>query len=296
VYQGYLEGEYVYVAAPVGGALQTLAVARGDTVKPGQILFTLEQEAEVAAVREAEGRLAQAQARLANLRKGRRPTELAAFEAQRRRAEANLELSRAELSRHEELARSQVISPAELDLARARRDADQAALAALEAELETARLGAREDEVRAAEAESAAAEAALTRARWALTQKTQTAPASGRVHDTLFRAGELVPAGLPVVVLLPPESLKARFFVPETAVAMVKIGGTVTLRLDGRAQPAPARVSYVASQPEFTPPVIYSRENRAKLVFMVEARLAPEDAAGLHPGQPVEVSTAATAP
>lgn len=288
-YQGYLEAEFIYVGAPLAGRLTRLAVTRGQEVKAGDLLFELEQTSEAAAVAEAEKRLAQANARLDNLRKGRRPTEIAALAAQLQRAEASLRWAEADLERRRRLLRDDVISAAELDLAQAQRDADAAQVESLRAELETARLGAREDEIRAAEAEVAATAAALERARWALDNKHQIAQADARVHDTLYREGEFVTGGMPVVSLLPPANLKARFFVPEGEVATLRIGGTVQVRVDGRPEPVPATISYVATQAEYTPPVIYNQENRAKLVFMVEAVIAPADARVLRAGQPVDV-------
>jgi HlyD family secretion protein len=288
-YQGYLEAEFVYVGAPLAGRLTRLAVTRGQEVKEGDLLFELEQTSEAAAVAEAEKRLAQARARLDNLRKGRRLSEIAALEAQLRRAEAGLRWAEADLERHRKLLRDDVISAAELDLAQAQRDEDAAQVESLRADLETARLGAREDEIRAAEAEVAATAAALERARWALDNKRQAAPADARVHDTLYREGEFVAAGMPVVSLLPPANLMARFFVPQGEVATLQIGGAVEVRVDGRPAPVPATISYVATQAEYTPPVIYNQENRAKLVFMVEAVIAPPNARELRAGQPVDV-------
>lgn len=286
---GYVEGEYVYVAAPLGGELMGLAVERGQVVTNEQPLFRLESAAEAAAVRESESRLAQSRERLANLRKGLRPSELAALEAQLARAQANLVLARNELERGERLSADQVISPAELDAARARRDAEAAQVKALEAELETARLGAREDEIRAAESDVASLSAALERARWALDQKQQAAPTNALVHDTFYRRGEYVPGGAPVVALLPPANRKVRFFVPEPELAGIKVGALVRVLLDGMPDPVPAEITYISTQAEFTPPVLYSQENRAKLVFMIEARPGAEHATRLHPGQPVEV-------
>lgn len=290
VYPGYLEGEFVHVAAPLAGRLDRLAVSRGQEVRAGELLFELERAAEAAAVEEAARRVDLARARLDNLRKGRRPTELAALEAQLARAEANLRLSEIELARRDQLGRDAVIAPADLDQARARREADAAQVEALRAELATARLGAREDEIRAAEAELAAATAGLARARWAVDHKHRAAPVAGRVHDTLYREGEFVPAGQPVVVLLPPENVKVRFFVPETEVATLRVGGTVAVRADGWPAPRTATIRYLATRAEYTPPVIYSRENRAKLVFLVEADFPPAAARDLSPGLPVEVS------
>ena len=86
VFQGYIEGEYVHVAPPLGGALTNLAIARGDSVTNGQLLFELERGSEADAVRQAEKNLAQAQSQLDDLNKGKRPTEIASLAAQLERA------------------------------------------------------------------------------------------------------------------------------------------------------------------------------------------------------------------
>lgn len=288
-YQGYVEGEFVYMASPLAGTLTNLAVSRGLEVKTGQLLFELEREAEMAAVNEAQQRLAQAKSRLENLTKGRRPTEIESLQAQLDRAKANLQLSGLELERRKKLSESKVISEAELDAAQARRDADQATVQALTADLATAKLGAREDEIKTAEADARATLATLAKARWAVEQKSQFAPTNAVVHDTLYRQGEFVAAGNPVVALLPPGNLKVRFFVPQAKLAEIKPGRIVSVSMDGVATPLRATVNYISTQAEFTPPVIYSMENRAKLVFMVEAVFTATDASNLKPGQPVDV-------
>ena len=135
-----------------------------------------------------------------------------------------------------------------------------------------------------------AARAVVSQAQWRLGQKTQPAPRSGLVHDTFFVPGEWVPAGKPVVSLLPPENIKLRFFVPESLVGRLQLGQKVGVSCDGCGASIQASVSYVSPSAEFTPPVIYSKESRAKLVFMVEAQPAPADAVRLKPGQPVDVT------
>jgi len=238
VFQGYIEGEYVYVASPLGGALTNLAVARGDEVKAGQLLFELERGSEAAAVQQAEKNLAQ--------------------------AKANLALSEAEFARRQQLRNDQgVISAEELDQTRAQRDADQA-----QVESQTA---------------------ALDKARWSFDQKQQFAPTNALVQDTLYRVGEWVAAGNPVVDLLPPANIKVRFFVPQAALPRIKPGQTVSVTFDGGQHAYSATVNYISTQAEFTPPVLYNRENRAKLIFMIEAKFSPADAADLRPGQPVDV-------
>lgn len=289
-YQGYLEAEYVYVASPLGGALESLEVERGRAVTAGEALFELDEEPEASLVQQAEEGARQAEARLEDLRKGQRPSELASIEALRDQARSSLELAELELARVENLYRDEVVPAEELDRARTQRELYEAQVARYTAELQTARLGGRTDAVDAAEAAAAAASAELTRARWNLGQKAQSSPVTGVVHDTLYRPGEWVGPGNPVVVLLPPENLKVRFFVPERELAGVQPGQAVQVHIDGAPAPYLARVSYVSTRAEFTPPVIYSRETRAKLVFMVEARFASPDASDLRPGQPVDVT------
>ena len=288
-FQGYIEGEYVYVAAPLGGALTNLAVARGDSVTNGQLLFELERGSEADAVQQAEKNLAQAKAQLDDLTKGQRPTEITSLEAQLERAKADLKLADAELARREKLGGGDVISKEELDQARAQRDADQAQVKQLAADLETAKLGGREDAIRAAQAAVASQTAALDKAKWSFDQKQQFAPTNAFVQDTLYRQGEWVAAGNPVVMLLPAANIKVRFFVPEMLLAQIKPGRSVEVTFDSAAKKYSATVNYISTQNEFTPPVIYNRENRAKLVYMIEAKFSPTDVADLRPGQPVDV-------
>jgi HlyD family secretion protein len=268
----------------------SLAVERGAQVQPGSPLFTLEAENEGAARREAEERVQTAQSRLDNLRKGRRPTELDTARAQLAQAEAALRLSSAELARAEDLVKRNFQSRQTLDEARAANERDRARVAELKAALATAELPARPDEIRAAEAEANAARQSLAQADWRLRQKKAVSSVAGTVTETLYVAGEWVNAGSPVVTILPPGTVKARFFVPETKLGAVRIGQAVQLRCDGCAAPIAAKVTYIAPQAEFTPPVIFSKDSRAKLVFLVEARPASEDAAKLRPGQPLDVT------
>jgi HlyD family secretion protein len=222
-FQGYVEGEFVYVASPLAGQLETLSVRRGEQVTAGQPLFSLDETAEKAA---------------------------------RDQAQAALALSEAEYKRQEELLRRGPASAQDFDRARSTRDQDRQR---------------------------------LTQAQWNFDQKRQAAPQAGFVYDTLFRQGEWVPAGKPVVVLLPPENIKVRAFVPETRIGTIQYGETMRVTVDGVRDPFLGKVSYISPQAEYTPPVIYSRESRAKLVFMVEGLFDPINSAKLHPGQPVDV-------
>jgi HlyD family secretion protein len=288
--QGYAEGEYVRVASPFAGNLTRLDVQRGTQVKPGAPLFALESENEVAARREADERVKRAEAQLDNLRTGKRAPELDAIRAQLDQAETSLRLSTTEYARQQDLVAKNFVSKQALDQARAALDRDRGRVTELKAQLATAQLAARPDELRAAEFEVSASRQALAQADWRLKQKSALSTVAGVVTDTNFVAGEWVPAGAPVVAILPPENIKVRFFVPEPKLGAIKLGQAVTLACDGCAAPIDAKVSFIAPQAEFTPPVIYSKDSRAKLVFLVEARPAPADAPKLKPGQPVDVT------
>src|SRR5208337_3959511 len=156
-------------------------------------------------------------------------------------------------------------------------------------DLETARLGARDDVVAALEANLRALEAAQARSQWELGQKRQSAPQAGVVFDTLYRPGEWVEAGRPVVALLPPQNIKVRAFVSETQVGALHQGDPLTVHVDGATNAFNGTISFISPQAEYTPPVIYSNESRGKLVFMIEAVFDPKSSARLHPGQPVDV-------
>lgn len=289
-WQGYCEGEFVYVGAPLAGQLERLAVQRGTQVEAGAPLFTLERSSELAAQWEAGDRLRSAEARLADLRKGSRPSEVAALEARLGQARVSADLSQREFARLNDLFKTGAIAANEFDRARLTHERNLQAVEELGAQLATAKLGARADLVTAAEADVAAAAAAKQRADWAVAQKEQAAPHAAYVHDTLFREGEFVTAGSPIVALLPPENIKLRFFVPEADFARLQAGGRVRATLSGQSRPIEARVTYLSPRPEYTPPVLYNRDNRAKLVFMVEAAVVPAIARELHPGQPIDVA------
>ncbi len=293
-WQGYIEGEYVYVSAPLGGTLTTLNVKRGDTVKNAQPLFALENVAETAAVQEASQKLAQAKAKRDNLLKGRRPTEIASLEARLAQNKVSTALAERELERVANLHKSNVgaVSQEQLDQARTKVEAYKAEAQALSADIATAKLGAREDEIKAADLEVTMLEAALAKVNWSVDQKQQASPADAVVHDTLYRPGEFVSAGSPIVSLLPPQNIKVRFFVPQDRLAGLKTGTPVQVSFDGTDKVYAATVSYIATQAEFTPPVIYSQQTRSKLVFMIEAQFSPTDSTALHPGQPVDVKPA----
>ncbi len=233
-YQGYVEGEWLYLSAPQGGYLETLNVARGDHPAQDSLAFTLS----------------------GNQNSKQNANRSAALEAQLHAAESSLKFARAQLKRQEELAKQNFAS------------------------------ASRTDELLAAQTQAAAQVHVL---REQLSNKTTQIPEQGEVTEIYYRPGEWVPPGQPVLSLLPDNKRRIRFFVPESMVATLHSGQTITASCDGCAAPISATVNFIATQAEYTPPVIYSQGSREKLVFRVEAVPAPQDAPRLRPGLPVDI-------
>ncbi len=287
-YQGYVEADYRFVGADEAGRLATLAVAEGDQVAAGQSLFMLEDASERAARDQAAGALEQAKAALARLQAAQqRPAEIAVLQAEEQRAIAALALSIADYNRVAALFAHGNASRSSLDEARAARDRDQAMLQQIQGQVALGLLPAHELDIAAAKGTVAAAEAALAAAETTLARRAVVAPEAGLVQEVYYRAGEVVKAANPVVALLPPAAIKLRFFVPQADLPAIQAGTRVSVTCDGCGQPILASVTFISSEAEYSPPVIYSLEERQKLVFLVEAR--PDEPARLRVGQPVDV-------
>lgn len=288
-WQGYVEGEFVAVASPFAGRLDRLAVARGQQVASGAALFVLESDDERAARQQAAEQVRVAEAQLADMKTGKRPVEVAVNQAQLVQAQAQAARSAAQRKRDDAQYEIGGISRAQLDESRATAEADAARVRELQRDIDVARLPGRTSQQAAQAAQVDAARAALAQAEWKLSRKSVSATEAGLVYDTPYRNGEWVPAGSPVVRMLPPGNVKVRFYVPEAVVGSLRNGQSVQIHCDGCAAPVPASITYVSNEAEYTPPVIYSNETRRKLVFLIEARPTRADAPKLHPGQPVEV-------
>lgn len=289
-YQGYVEGEFVNISPAVSGQLEQLLVRRGQDIEQSTPLFILESGNETAAQRQAEKQLISAEAQLRNLLSGQRPQELEVIKAQLDQALAQAKISSAELKREQVLYKGNAISPSQFEQTQAEANRDSARVAELRNQLTVAALPGREEQINALTADVEAARAGVDQASWKLNQKTVASPVSGLVFDTLYRTGEWVKEGTPVVRILPPENVKVRFFVPETKLGELSIGRSCAIHCDGCPAEIPGKITYISTQAEYTPPIIYSTETRSKLVFMAEAHPEPEaQASNLHPGQPVGV-------
>jgi len=289
-YQGYVEGRFVYVASPESGRLDRLAVERGDTVVAGRALFGLDDEPEASEARQARQALRSSQSKLADLETGKRPPEIEVTRAQLMQAQVEETQADKILASDQAQYRAGGVAQTDLINAQAAADSSAAKVRELEAQLAVDALPAREQQIKAQENQVAADRATLAEAEWRLEQKEIASPRQGLVFDTLYRRGEWVAAGNPVVELLPPENIEVRFFVPETVVGKLKTGESIGVECDGCSATIPATITFISPQSEYTPPVIYSNENRSKLAFMIIAKPPVEKAAMLHPGQPVAVT------
>ncbi|HYB05374.1 MAG TPA: HlyD family efflux transporter periplasmic adaptor subunit [Methyloceanibacter sp.] len=291
-FPGYMEAHLVLVGSEQGGRVEILSVEEGDSVEKGMPIFTLEsteQEAEVAAART---RVTEAEARLADAKQHmQRPGEIEVLEAALAQAKAMLVQSNLTLDRTQRLFDKHWVSQAQLDDAQAQHDRNEAAVAEAEKRIAAANLPNRSDLIDAAAASVETSRHSLEQAEKALAKRKVFAPAAGTIEEVYFRPGEVVNAGQAVVALLPPGNLKVRFFVQEPVRAALHLDQTVRVTCDGCKGELTAKISFIAREGEFTPPVIFSREQREKLVFLVEAR--PIEATGkLTAGQPVTVSLA----
>ncbi|HEY4942093.1 MAG TPA: efflux RND transporter periplasmic adaptor subunit [Rhizomicrobium sp.] len=246
---GYAEGDNAFIAAPQAGWLARVAVKRGDAVKSGDLLFTLDDTTQASLRDQADAAIALA-------------------EAQRVEAVANLALAQKELARQANLLAEKAGTKQAYDVAKAGYESAAAHVAQIDAGIAQARAG-------------------LSSAAYQLSERDVVARTSGRVEDVLFRTGEYAPAMTPVVSILPPQNVYVRFFVPESQFAHLKLGQRVAISCDGCAPGITATVTFIAQQQEFTPPVIFSIGSREKLVFKVEAR--SPGGLKLNPGQPVDV-------
>ena len=286
VLSGYIEGEDLYLSAPVSGFVASIQVARGDRVVAGAPLFSMDEASLRAQRDQASASLDQARAQIetAEAKLAQSRATAAAAAAQAVNAAQDLERYRNALR-----VNAATVSRQQVDTAVA-----TAANASGQADAARSDTKAQETQIAVAKAQAAAQLAALADVTARLDQLSPHAPAAGRVQDVFYQKGEWAVANQPVVSLLPDDKVKLRFFVPETEVARYQPGETVHFACDGCAAGLTARINYVSSQPEYTPPIIYSRGSREKLVFLVEA--LPPDPRNLTPGLPADVTPLGAAP
>jgi len=292
-WQGYVDADYVHVAPTLAGQLVTLSVHRGETVAAGAPLFAQDDTDDCAARAQAAASLAEAQDRLTNLQRAGRTTEIAQATADLTDMQATQNQIALDLARNEALLRTGAATQQIVDQQRAQLASATAHVNAAKAKLQQMQdPTGREYEIAAQQEAVAAQKAALEQADWRLAQRHATAPLAGEIADTYAVPGEMINAGTPVVEMLPPGNILVRFFVPEVALATLHMGENLAVSCDTCAADLRTKITFIAPQPEYTPPVIYSEQTRDKLVYMIEAHPDPAHATELRPGQPVTVRAA----
>ena len=276
---GYIIGDNIDLAAPVSGTVETVAVADGQRVAAGEPLFRI-----APATLSAQGEQASANIRASETQIDTAQANLTQALANVSANAATVERARRDLSRLEAVKRDDPAAVAGKDI-----DAARAALREASASLAAAQKAAqaRRAEIGQAQARTQQAIGSRHGVDIQIGQLAPAAPAAGRVRQVYYQAGEWVAANQPIVSIIPDGKVKVRFFVPEKAASRYRPGRSVRFSCDGCGAGLVARIGYVSAEPEFTPPVIFSRESRDRMVFMVEAYPARPDR--LNPGLPVEV-------
>lgn len=289
---GYVEAELHYVAAPQAGWLTEQPWQAGQQVIQQQALFSLDEDLQLAGVKQAEALLEQAKAQERNTYTGARQEELAELAAQEQAALVAVELARSEQLRWTRIVAQGLAPQSKATQVNADYQASVAKLQEIQASVEVAKLGARQELINSADAAQQAAQAALEQANWQLTQRHIVSGLSGQIEEIFYRQGEYVQAGKAVMSILPHDALIVRFFVPQARLLEFSLGQSLTISADGLSQPLTAKLFHISQGAEFTPPVIYDQQTRQKLMFLLEARLpsaTENNASLLHPGLPVTV-------
>lgn len=275
-FHGYAEGDYTSLAPLGAGRIESVEVREGDAVDAGALLFTLDTEIEDAALAAAEARLAAAEARFDDAAAGGRAPEIAAVRDQLSAARATAAQAQDDLIRARELFGRGVVPRARLDDAEAAAAAANARVSELRERVTVAELPAREGQLRALAAEIEAAEASVAQAREALTRRRVSAPSDGRIERQIRFPGELAGPGQPVLRFLPDGSVFAVLFIPEDDLSSNPAGTMLDISCDGCPADLTATVTRIDSEAEFTPPIIYSDNERARLVWRAEASFEGE--------------------
>ena len=285
---GYVEGEYVLVAPIETAQIKSVLVRRGQRIEIDQALVSLEKRDAEIAVLQSKATVEKAERQLANLQLGRRPQEIAVIEASLASAKSQAAETERVLKRQSDLLDRGITARDKFDTASTNMERAKSKVAELVANLEVAKLPARIEEIKAAQASLKQATAGLENARWRLQKRTLTIPESGIVVDIIRNTGEVAGPQAPVISVLPDDAIKLRLYIPQSSLSGIKLGSRLKVNCDGCAEGMSASVDYISSDPEFTPPVIYSLENRQKLVYLIEAR-PDEGSTALNPGQIVDV-------
>ncbi len=286
-FQGYVEGENIYIACPYEGVLIHKLVSRGQAVKKGELLFQLDNNPEALLASQGKAGVAEAQAALLDLQKPRRTLEIDAIQDQINQVEANLVLANLRVKRYQDLYKKQAVELDRVDEVLTTQHGLQASKAQFQANLDLAKLGARDDQIKTQMAKLQEVKFALSVGQWKLSQKKLYAAADGVMFDTYYQEGEFTTAGKPIAALLPFTSIRVEFFVPANALPTIELNQKIQFTCEGCSKTNEAIINYISPEAEYVPPLVYTRANTENLVFRVKAQITHPTS--FKPGQPVSV-------
>jgi HlyD family secretion protein len=250
-YNGYFDADFTYLSSDFAGRLSHLFVKRGEPVPKEKLLFKLEHTSENYGIQ------------ISQLSKKNLAFQKQQLIDQLHYAEINYR-------RTLKIKTQDAASQNDVDVATKDLDVLRAQLAAINVQINSSQID-------------------VANRQWQIRRKKNTAPEAGIIFDTYFTEAEYVQAGQPIVSLITPKNIKVLFFVPEEALGTIKLNQTVQIESDANPHLAQGKISYIANVAQYTPPIIYSREQRQKLVFRVEARIDSPNLALIHLGQPVTI-------
>lgn len=288
--QGYIEGRYTYLAPQVDGQITKILVHRGSQVKKGDIVAILDSRPEEYQWKSALNEVSYAQALLENLLSGNRQEQIDVLLAQRTQILSELNCATRELERLKALFKKGYAAQADLDQAVSKFNELVGKRAEIDSSIAVSRLAARSDQIKAAREKVAQSRQNLAQTSWLLEQKTVRSPVDGLVFDIFYEEGELLNVGSPLLTILKSGNSKAIFFLPEIYLPEIKIGDDLLISSDGTKREYKERVDFISPIAEYTPPVIYTKKQRVKMAFKVEAAISPKDEDVFHPGLPIVVN------
>jgi len=271
LYLGYAEGDYRLIAPETAGRIASLSITEGDHVEAGDRLFELDSDQETDQFNAAQARVDAASARFDDAAAGGREPEIAAARDQLAAARASQREAADNLERQQDLFARGIVPRARLDAAESAASAADARVAELRQRLTLTALPARENQLRALTAEVAAAEAERDRLRDMIRRRSVDAPTDALVERQIRYVGELSGPGQPVFRLLPDDAIHAVIFIPEAEIANWPVGTRLNISCSSCAAGLQAEIRRIDAAPSFTPPVIYSENERNRLVFRAEA-------------------------
>ncbi|MES0807874.1 HlyD family efflux transporter periplasmic adaptor subunit [Roseibium sp. SCPC15] len=285
---GTLERDRVALTATANEILVALPVPQGTFVSAGTVLAQLNPDEQQAIVNQSRAEVEQSKANLLKLENGAREEDIAKAEASVAGSKAELVDAEATFQRYKDLTGRGTTSQAQLDSARASRDAAVASLKSAEEQLKELVTGTRPEDLDIARAELAAAEASLATQEKILSDLTITASRDGVLDSLPWNLGERVTVGSPVAVLLAGDAPYARVYVPEPHRVKINEGDKLQVRVDGLNDPIEGSVRWISSEPSFTPYYALNQSERARLMYVAEVQL-PNSASNLPNGVPAQV-------